>query len=119
MELIIELAGWRISSTEIMLSNIIGTLPKEYDNPVEKVRKTSGYLDDTKKALVFTTDKFVKERNTDMVDKKSKTTSNVVKEAINTPISEKNNIETVNKTDKSQASNKIVDAPRSNKTEKV
>ena len=39
MELIIELTGWRISITEIMPPNIIGQLPKEYDNPSEKVRK--------------------------------------------------------------------------------
>ena len=55
-----------------MSSNIIGPLPKEYDNPSEKVRKTSGDLDDTKKALVFTTDNFVKEGNTDTVEKKVK-----------------------------------------------
>ena len=39
-----------------MSSNIIGPLPKEYDNTGEKFRKTSGDLDDTKKALVFTTE---------------------------------------------------------------
>ena len=53
-----------------MSSNIIGPLPKEYDNPSEKVRKKSGYLDDTKKALVTTTDTVFKEGNTDMVEKK-------------------------------------------------
>ena len=53
-----------------MSSNIIGPLNKEYNNPGERVRKTSGDLDDTKKALVFTTDNFVKEGNTDTVDKK-------------------------------------------------
>ena len=53
-----------------MSSNIIGPLPKESDNPSEKVRKTSGDLDDTKKALVTTTDTVVKEGNTDMFDKK-------------------------------------------------
>ena len=118
MELIKELTGWRISSTEIMLSNIIGTLPKEYDNPVEKVRKTSGYLDDTKKALVTTTDTVVKEGNTDMVEKKEKK-PNVAKESITTPISGKKKIDTVNKTEKSQASNKTVDTPKSNKTDTV
>ena len=40
-----------------------------------------------------------------MVDKKSKTKTNVVKEAITPTISSKNNIDTVKKTDKSQASN--------------
>ena len=54
-----------------------------------------------------------------MVDKKSKTKPNVVKEAITPPILEKNKIDTVNKTGKSQASNKTVDKPRSNKTGKV
>ena len=43
-----------------MSSNIIGPLPKESDNPSEKVRKTSGDLDDIKKALVTTTDTVVK-----------------------------------------------------------
>ena len=56
MGLILELTGWRRSSTEIMSSNIIGPLPKESDNPSETVRKKGGDLDDTKKALVTTTD---------------------------------------------------------------
>ena len=60
---------WRRSITEIMSSNVIGTLPKKSDNPSEKVIKTSGYLDDTKKELFFTTYTVVKEGNTDMVDK--------------------------------------------------
>ena len=60
-----------------------------------------------------------KEGNTDMVDKKSKTKHNVVKEAITPPISEKNKIGTFNKTEKSQAYHKTVDTPRSNKTDKV
>ena len=54
-----------------------------------------------------------------MVDKKSKTKPNVVKEAITPPISEKKKIDTVNKTEKSQASNKTVDTPKSNKTDTV
>ena len=53
-----------------MSSSIIGPLPKEYDNPSERVRKKSGDLDDTKTALVTTTDMVVKEGNTDMFDKK-------------------------------------------------
>ena len=53
-----------------MSSNIIGPFPKESDNSSEKVRKTSGDLDDTKNALVITTDRVVIEVNTDMVDKK-------------------------------------------------
>ena len=43
---------------------------------------------------------------------------NVVKEAITPPIA-KNNIKTVNKTEKSQASNKTVDTSSSNKSDKV
>ena len=39
-----------------MSSNISDRLPKKSDNPSEKVREKSGDLDDTKKALVFTTD---------------------------------------------------------------
>ena len=44
---------------------------------------------------------------------------NVVKEAITHPISEKKKIDTVNKTEKSQESNKKVDTPIINKTDKV
>ena len=43
---------------------------------------------------------------------------NLVEEAITPPTSAKNNIGTVNKTQKSQAYNKIVDPPQSNKTDK-
>ena len=70
MDLITELTGWGRSSTETMSSNTLGPLPKEYDNPSEKVRNTGGDLDDT--------DTVVKEGTTDMVDKKSKTKPNVV-----------------------------------------
>ena len=56
MELLIELTGCRRSSTEIMSSNTIGPLPNEYYNTSEKGRKTSGYLDDTRKAWVTTMD---------------------------------------------------------------
>ena len=55
-------------------------------NKLEK----GGYLDDTKKALVSTTNTFVKEGNTDMDEKKRKTRTNVVKEAITPHISENN-----------------------------
>ena len=55
-----------------MSFNIIGLLTKESNNPSEKVRKTSGGLDDAKKALVTTTDTVVKEGNTDIVEKKGK-----------------------------------------------
>ena len=76
-------------------------------------------MDDNKKELVFTTDTVVKEGNTHMLDKKRKTKPNVVKEAITPPNLAKKKIDTVNKTEKSQASNKTVDAPRGNKTYKV
>ena len=91
-----------------MSSNIIGPLPKEYYNPSENFIKTSGGFDDTKKALVTTTDTVVKEGNTDMVNKETKTKPNVVKEAITPPISAKKKINTVNKTAKMQASNETV-----------
>ena len=42
-----------------------------------------------------------------------------MKEAITPPILTKTNIDTVNKTEKSQAPNKKVDTPRINKTDKV
>ena len=64
-------------------------LPNKYDNPMEKVRKTSGDLDETEKALVTTTYTVVKQGNTDMVDEKRNAKPNVVKEAINTHISAK------------------------------
>ena len=86
MELIIELTGCRRSSMEIMSSNISDPLPKKSDNPSEKVRKKSGDLYETKKALVTTTDTVVKEGKNDMVDKKMKIKPNVVKEAITPPI---------------------------------
>ena len=72
LELIIEVTGWRRSRTEIMLSNIIGTLLKESDILNEKVRKTSGVLDDTKDKFVTTTDDVAKEGKTDMVERKVK-----------------------------------------------
>ena len=59
--------GWRRSSTEIISFNISDPLTKEYDNTSEKVRKTSGDLDETEKVLVTTTETVVKEGNTDMV----------------------------------------------------
>ena len=54
-----------------------------------------------------------------MVDKESKSKQNVVEEAITSPISEKKKIDTVNKIDKSQASNETVDTPKTNKTDTV
>ena len=55
-----------------MLSSISDPLPKKSDNTSEKVIKTSGDLDDTKKALFFTTVTVTKEGNTDMLGKKVK-----------------------------------------------
>ena len=98
-----------------MSSNISDPYQKKSDNPSITVRKTSGDLDETKKALVTSTDIFGREGNTDMVYQKK---PNVVKEAITPPISSKNNIDTFNKTEKSPESNKTVDTPRSNKTDK-
>ena len=49
-----------------------GPFPKKYDNPSEKVRKESEYLDDIKKVLVTTIDTVVKEGTTNRVDKKGK-----------------------------------------------
>ena len=57
-----------------MSSNISDPFPKTYDNPSEKVRKTSGDLDETEKALVTTTETVVKGGNTDMVEKKENKT---------------------------------------------
>ena len=102
-----------------MSSNISDPSTKKYDIPSEKVIKTSGDLDYTKKALVTTTDTVLKEGNIVLVNRKRKTKPNVVKKAITTPISEKKKIVTVNKTEKSQAFNKAVNTTRSNKTEKI
>ena len=95
-----------------MSSNISDSLPDKSDNPSITLRKTSGGLDETKKSLVNTTDTVVTYGNTDMGIK-----YNLVNEAITPPIAEKN-IETVNKTDKSQASNISVDTSSSNKSDK-
>ena len=85
-----------ISSTEIVSSNTIFPLPKKYDTPSEKVGGGSGYLDDTKHALVNTTDTVVKEGNNYMVYKEGKSKQNFVEESITPPISEKS-IDTVKK----------------------
>ena len=54
-----------------------------------------------------------------MVDKKRKAKTNAAKEDITPLMSEKNKIDTVKKTEKSQAYNKTVHTPRSNKTDKA
>ena len=82
-----------------MSPNTSDPFPKKSDTPGEKVRKTSGDLDETEKALVNSTDTAVKEGNTEMVVKKG-TKPNVVKESITPPISEKKSIDTVKKTEK-------------------
>ena len=76
-------------------------------------------MDDTKQALVTNIDMVVKEGNAEIVKKGGKSKQHFVEESITTPISEKNNIDTVNKTEKSKASNKRVDAPKRNKTDTV
>ena len=72
-----------------MSPNTIFPLPQESDTPSEKVRKQSGDLDDTKKALVSTTDTVAKEGNIAMVDKEGKSEKSVVEGAITPPIPEK------------------------------
>ena len=86
-----QLTEYRRSSNEIMSSNISNPFPKKSDNPSISVRKKSGDLDETEKALVTNTDTVVKEGNNDMGTK-----PNEVKEAI-TPLIAKNNIDTVKK----------------------
>ena len=76
-------------------------------------------MDGTKQASVTTTDTVVKEGNTYMVDKEGKSKPNALEESIIPPISTKKKIYTVNKTEKSQASNKTVDTPKSNKNDIV
>ena len=49
-----------------MYSNTSDLLQKKFDNPSKTVRKTSGDLDETEKALVTTTNTVAKEGNTDM-----------------------------------------------------
>ena len=66
-----------------MSSNISDPLPKKSDNPGENIRKTSGDLDETKKALVTTTDTVVKKREYWHGWQKNIWKPNVVKEAIN------------------------------------
>ena len=65
----------------------------------------------SKRALVTTNEKIVRERNNDM-----ETKPNVTKVAIIPLIAKQ--IDTVNKTDKSQASNKKLDTSSSNKYDK-
>ena len=54
-----------------------------------------------------------------MVDKEGKSKQNVLEEDITTPISTKQKIDAVNKTEKSQAFNKTLDTPKANKTDTV
>ena len=48
-----------------MSLNISDPFPNIYDNPSIKVRKTSGYLNKTKNALVTNNDTVLKEGNND------------------------------------------------------
>ena len=59
-----------------------------------------------KNPLVTTIDKVDKKWTIDTVDKKWKSKQNLVEESKTSPISEKNKIDTVNKTQKSQTSKK-------------
>ena len=102
-----------------MPSNIIGPLPKKSDTPIEKVRKSSGDLDDIKKELITTIYTVDKEGITYMVDKIGKRKPNVVHKDITSPISEKKKIDTVKKTQKSQASKKTVDTSKRNKNDTI
>ena len=79
-----------------------GLLPNKSDAPSEKVKNSSGDLDDIKKVLVTTIDTVEKEGTTETVKKKEKK-PNFLEEATTSPISTKNKFDTVNKKDKSQA----------------
>ena len=72
--MIIELTGWIRSSTESMSSNTIGPLPKKIIIQVNRLEKSSGDMDDIKKALVTTIDTFIKEGNTVKGEKKGNKT---------------------------------------------
>ena len=61
--------------------DISDRLQKKSDNQIITVRETSGYLDETEKALVTNNDTVFKEVNTNMGTK-----PNVVKESITPPI---------------------------------
>ena len=67
----------------------------------------------SQKPLITTTDKIVKEGINGI--KKN----NVVKETITPPITEKKDIDTVDKKEKSQVYNKTIDTPKRNKTYEV
>ena len=59
--MILEITGWRRSSSGIILYCISDPFPKKSDNSSENYRKTSGDLGDTEKALVTTTETVFKE----------------------------------------------------------
>ena len=83
-----------------MSSNTIGPLPKKSDTPSEEVKKSSAPLPNKSYAPI------------EKVDKKGKSKPNVLEESITSPISEKNKIDTVNKTEISQTSNKHILPPK-------
>ena len=91
-----------------MSYNNILPLPKKSDTPSEKVRKISGYLDDTKQAFVTTTDTVTKEEILTWLTKKVNQNKMLWKKPSLLLFKK---IDTVNKTDKSQVSNKPVDTP--------
>ena len=82
-----------------------GPLSKKSDAPSE-FKEASGDLDDIRNSLVTTIYMVDKDGTVDIFDKKSKSKPNVVEESITSLISAKNNIDTVNKTDKSKTSKK-------------
>ena len=96
MELITELIGWIISSTEIMSSNTIGPLPKKSDNPSENIRRKGGIWMTPKRnwSLLLA---WLSKKGILSWLKKCKTKANLVKESITTPISSKKKIDTVKK----------------------
>ena len=101
-----------------MSSSTIGPFTKESDNPSEKVIKKVGVWMIPKRHWSLLLTRLPKKVILAWLTKKGGK-SNVLKEAITPPILETNKIDTFNKTKKSQASNKIVDSPKINKTGKV
>ena len=75
-------------------------------------------MDGTKHALVTTTYMVSKEGNTDMVDKEGELKKSCGV-SHHSSYFRKKKIDTVNKTEKSQASNKTLDIPKSNKNDTV
>ena len=100
-----------------MSSNIIGPLPKEYNNPSETVRKTSAELDDTKKGIGLYYWHICKIREYIHGRKNGKNIMWWRKTSLH--LFQKNKIDTINKIYEPQASNKTIDTTRSDKIDKV